>query len=68
MRALVITAALLGTAMLLSGCPRDKPEPVPGPQSCAATNTARCSGLLLPTLARAVRPPRGCYNPPRLGL
>ena len=33
MRSLLIMAAVAATAILLSGCPDKKPEPVPGPQS-----------------------------------
>lgn len=39
MRSLLIMAAVAATAILLSGCPDKKPEPVPGPQS-ALNNTA----------------------------
>jgi hypothetical protein len=36
MRALPITAAVVTTALMLSGCPNKRPQPVPGPQSAFA--------------------------------
>ena len=43
MRSLWIMAAVAATAILLSGCPDKKPEPVPGPQSAlrSAPDAAR---------------------------
>jgi hypothetical protein len=43
MRSLLIMAAVAATAILLSGCPDKKPEPVPGPQSAlrSAPDAAR---------------------------
>jgi hypothetical protein len=39
MRALLITAAAVGAAIMLAGCPHKRSQPVPGPQS-APTRTA----------------------------
>jgi len=51
MRALVITAALLGAAFVLSGCPRQRPQPVPGPQSSAAPQHTALYGCARPSRA-----------------
>jgi hypothetical protein len=42
MRSLFITAAAVIAAIALSGCPKKRPQPVPGPQSTRedATRTA----------------------------
>src|SRR5262252_750751 len=40
MRSLLITAVAATAAVVLAGCPKKKPEPVPGPQSAPAHSRA----------------------------
>jgi hypothetical protein len=72
MRALLITATVVGGAIVLGGCPNKKPQPVPGPQSACVTVTR---GVLCADAhdspapgSRTARPQRPLLQSPRLGL
>jgi hypothetical protein len=59
MRALLITAAAVGAAIMLAGCPHKRSEPVPGPQSAPARTATGAPAQHSVTVSGRAAPARG---------